>query len=137
MSEGEKMPAATSYTLVVSSNASCRKFYVDNLVRRGYLAVSVASALEADGLLGTTTPALILVCCMPAGYKSEIEQLRGTFLLAGTLVLVGRDQPDPVWAALWHVDLCLSDPLDARQIVETLRPWLPVQVRQSQAVRLA
>ena len=121
------MPAATKYTLVVSSNARCRQLYVDNLVRRGYLAVSVASAIEAKGLLKTTTPDLVLVCCMPAGYEQEIEQFRTTYQLVGTLVLMGRDQPDPAWAARWHVDLCPADPMDMRQLVETLRPWLPVK----------
>lgn len=131
------MPAAMSYTLVVSSNASSRKLYVDNLVRRGYLAVSVASAIEADGLLGTMTPDLILVCGMPVGYEREIEQLRTTYQLARTLVLVGRDQPDPAWAARWHVDLRGTDPMDARQLVETLRPWLPAKQRQSQSAPLS
>ena len=79
-----------------------------------YVAVSVASALEAEGLLGTMTPDLVLVCRMPAGYEQETEQLRTTYQLAGTLVLVGRDQPDPAWAALWHVDLCQADQMDAR-----------------------
>jgi DNA-binding response OmpR family regulator len=133
---GGKMPAAISYTLVVSSNASCRKLYVDNLVRRGYLAISVASAIEAEGLLGTTTPDLVLVCCMPVGYEQEIEQLRTTYQLAGTLVLVGRDRPDPVWAALWRVDVCRAEPMDVRQLVEILRPWLPAKERQSQSTRL-
>jgi DNA-binding NtrC family response regulator len=135
--QGAEMTAAMSYTLVVSSNASCRKLYVDNLVRRGYFAVSVASAIEAEGLLGILTPDLVLICCMPTGYAREIEQLRTIYQLAGTLVLVGRDKPDPAWAALWHVDLCSADPVDVRQLVETLRPWLPVQERQSQSIRLS
>ena len=132
-----KVPAAMSYTLVVSSNVSCRKLYVENLVRRGYLAVSVASAIEAKGLLKTTTPDLVLVCGMPTGYEQEIEQLRTTYQLAGTLVLMGRDEPDPAWAARWHVDLCPADPIDVRQLVEILRPWLPAQERQSQSTRLS
>jgi hypothetical protein len=131
------MPATMSYTLVVSSNASCRKLYVDNLVRRGYLAVSVASAVEAEGLLSTTTPRLVIVCCMPVGYEREIEQLRTTYHLPGTLVLMGRDKPDPAWAARWHVDLCPADAMDVRQLVETLRPWLPVKGRQSRSTRLS
>ena len=131
------MLAAMPYTLVVSSNASCRKLYVDNLVRRGYLAVSVASAVEAEGLLGTTRPHLILVCCMPVGYEQEIEQLRTTYRLPGTLVLMGRDKPDPAWVERWHVDLCPADAADVRQLVETLRPWLPVKERQSQPTRLS
>jgi len=131
------MPAGMPYTLVVSSNASCRKLYVDNLVRRGYLAVSVASATEAEGLLGTTLPHLVLVCCMLVGYEQEIEQLRTAYQLAGTLVLMGRDKPDPAWAARWNVDLCPADAMDVRQLVETLRPWLPVKERQSQSTRLS
>lgn len=114
-----------SYTLVVSSNASCRKLYVDNLVRRGHLAVSVGSAIEAEGLLGTTMPGLVLVCGMPTGYEPEIERLRTTYQLARTLVLMGRDKPDPAWAARWHVDLCSADPVDVRQLVEILQLWLP------------
>ena len=126
-----------SYTLVVSSNASCRKLYVDNLVRRGHLAVSVASAIEAEGLLGTMTPGLVLVCCMPTGYEPEIERLRATYQLDRTLVLMSREKPAPAWAARWHVDLCSADPMDVRQLVEILRPWLPAQERQSQSTRLS
>lgn len=114
-----------SYTLVVSGNSSCRKLYVDNLVRRGHLAVSVASALEAEGLLVTTMPGLVLVCCMPTGYETEIEYLRTSYPQPGTLVLMGRDKPDPAWAVRWNVDLCAADPVDARHLVEVLRPWLP------------
>jgi hypothetical protein len=114
-----------SYTLVVSSNPSCRKLYVDNLVRRGHLAVGVASANEAEDLVGTTVPGLVLVCCMPTGYELEIEQLRAVYHKAGPLVLMSRDKPNPAWAARWHVDLCSVDPVDVRRLVEILRPWLP------------
>jgi CheY-like chemotaxis protein len=126
-----------SLTLVVSSNASCRKLYVENLVRRGYPAVSVASALEAEGLLASTTPHLVLVCCMPVGYEYEIEQLRTLYHPAGTLVFMGRDKPDPAWAARWHVNVCPSDPMDVRRLVETLRPWLPATDSQSQSPHLS
>jgi hypothetical protein len=114
-----------SYTLVVSSNAGCRKLYVDNLVRRGYLAVSIASALEGERLLATIRPYLVVVCCMPIGYEEEIEHFRAAYQLTGPLVLMSRDRPDPVWAARWRVDLCRADPMDVRRLVETLRPWLP------------
>ncbi len=62
---------------------------------------------------------------MPTGYEPEIEHLRAIYQQDGTLVLMGRDKPDPAWAARWHVDLCSVDPVDVRHIVEILRQWLP------------
>jgi DNA-binding NtrC family response regulator len=122
------------FILVVSRNVSCRRLYVDNLVRRGYVAVGVASAIEAENLLNTVTPDLVLVCCMPIGYEQDIEQFRTTYKLTGNLVLMSQDKPDPAWTARWNVTLCSADPRDLRRLVEILQPWLPVRSGATKAI---
>jgi len=117
-----------SFILVVSRNASCRRLYVDNLVRRGYVAVGVASALETENLLNSVMPDLVLICCMPTAYEPDVERFRRALGLVKTpIVLMSQDTPDPAWLAEWNVSLCATDLVDLRQLVEILRPWLPVK----------
>ena len=113
------------YILVISQDVSCRRLYVDNLVRRGYLAAGVASTLEAANLLEVSKPDLTLVCCMPDTYEREIAGLRTTFDVTGPLVLITEDRPDPAWAARLNIAASLTDTVDPQRLVETLRPWLP------------
>jgi len=116
-----------SFILVVSRNVSCRRLYVDNLVRRGYVAVGVASAIEAENLFNNAMPYLVLICCMPTAYEPDVEGFRKTLGLVTTpVVLMSQDTPDPVWLARWNVSMCTVTPTDLRQLVEILRPWLPV-----------
>lgn len=112
------------YVLVVSRDPSCKRLYVDNLVRRGYLAVGVTSADEAAELLHAGQPDLVLICCTQEGYQRDVDQLRSSYGLTGTLVLITQDKPDPVWAAARAVSVCLTDVLDPRQLIKTLQPWL-------------
>jgi AmiR/NasT family two-component response regulator len=115
-----------SFVLLISRDVDCRKLYVDNLIRRGYIVVGVASAGEAERLLHNVTPDLVLVCCMPTTYPRDIEELRTTYRLTSTpILLVNRDSPDPAWTARWNVTVRADDPADSRQLVEMLGPWLP------------
>ncbi len=126
-------PTLMSFILVVSRNASCRRLYVDNLVRRGYVAVGVASALETENLLNNVMPDLVLICCMPTAYEPDVERFRTTLGLANTpIVLISQDGADPAWLSQWNVSMYATDLMDLRQLVEILRPWLPVtpQARQ-------
>ena len=112
-----------SFVLVVSRDVNCRRLYVDNLVRRGYIVVGVASADEAERLLNNVTPNLVLVCCMPTTYQRDIEKLRTTYQLTSTpILLMNRDKPDPVWAARWNVTARPDDPIDLRQLADMLQP---------------
>lgn len=112
------------YILVVSNDISCRRLYVDNLVRRGYLAVGVSSAIEAENLLKMGWPELVLACCMPATYEKDIERLRRIYDTNRPLVLITEEKPDPGWAATRNVIVYSSAMLDPRHLVETLRPWI-------------
>ena len=114
-----------SLVLVISRDANCRKLYVDNLVRRGYIMVGVASADEAEKLLANVTPNLVLVCCMPTHYEQDIEKLRVKYELTVPILLMVRDKPDPVWVAKWDVTVRPDYPIDLRQLAELLQPWLP------------
>lgn len=115
-----------SFVLVISRDTNCRKLYVDNLVRRGYIVIGVASADEAEHLFSRVTPDLVLVCCMPTGYEQDIEKLRTTYQLTATpILLMNRDKPDPVWAARWNVTVRTDDRGDLRQLADVLQPWLP------------
>jgi DNA-binding NtrC family response regulator len=114
-----------SLVLVISRDANCRKLYVDNLVRRGYIVVGVASADEAERLIANVTPNLVLVCCMPTHYELDIERLRVKYELISPILLMVRDKPDPVWVAKWDVTVRPDYPIDLRQLAELLQPWLP------------
>lgn len=114
-----------SFVLVISREANCRKLYVDNLVRRGYIVVGVASADEAEKLLANVTPNLVLVCCMPTHYEQDIEKLRVKYELTSPILLMVRDKPDPVWAQKRNVTVRPDYPIDLQQLAELLRPWLP------------
>jgi DNA-binding response OmpR family regulator len=115
-----------SLVLVISRDANCRKLYVDNLVRRGYIVVGVSSADESERLLANVTPNLVLVCCMPTHYEQDIEKLRLKYELTSPILLMVRDKPDPIWAAKWDVTVHLDYPIDLRRLAELLQPWLPV-----------
>jgi DNA-binding NtrC family response regulator len=114
-----------SFVLVISRDANCRRLYVDNLVRRGYIVVGVASADEAEKLLANVTPNLVLVCCSPTRYEQDIEKLRTKHQLTLPILLMVRDKPDPVWVAKWNVIVRPDYPIDLQQLAELLQPWLP------------
>ncbi len=115
-----------SFVLVISRDANCRRLYVDNLVRRGYIVVGVASADEAEKLLAHVMPNLVLLCCMPTHYEQDVEKLRTRYQLISTpIMLMVRDKPDPLWAAKWDVTVRPDYPIDLRQLAELLQPWLP------------
>lgn len=112
------------YILIVSHNATCRRLYVDNLVRRGYLAVGAASATEAQNLFTKGLPALVIACCMPVTYQRDIEQVRMIYDRARPLVLIAEDRPNPAWAAAHNVGVRLATEVDPRRLIDTLQPWL-------------
>ncbi len=114
-----------SFVLVISRDANCRKLYVDNLVRRGYIVVGVASADEAEKLLANVTPDLVLVCCMPIHYEQDAEKLRLKYQVTSPILLLARDKPDPVWAAKWNVTVRPDYATNLRQLAELLQLWLP------------
>lgn len=113
------------FILVVASEGSCRRLYVDNLVMRGYVAVGTASTNEAHNLLQHSIPELIIVCTVRSGYEDAILDLHKMHSLANVpIILVSPDPPDPDWMKTWGVAGNLQYPIDLRKLLPYLRPWL-------------
>jgi len=86
------------YVLVFSSDANCRRFCVDNLVIRGYLAAGLASPKEAALLLQNTQPGLIVVCTSSDEARDHqmIRDIRNVQRFTSVpLLLMGPHIPDP------------------------------------------
>ena len=120
------------YVLVVSHDVNARRLLVDNLVRRSYLAVGLASLAEGDRLLQRVVPELIVLCGQSIDLESDVDLLRSQYSFRSVpIVLVSPDAPDYTWLATWHIDASLHYPLDFGQIVDVLQPWLLVAFSQS------
>lgn len=114
------------YVLVLSNDPNCRRFCVDNLLIRGYLAAGLANIEEGRQILQNVLPDLILLCQTTDLPDSNAESLRANPRLASTpIVLVSSQPPDPQWLAKWNVSLGLSYPIDPCRLIEKLEPWLP------------
>lgn len=122
------------FVLVVCRNSNIRRFCVDNLVTRGYIAVGVASADEGREILSRRTPEFVMLCCEPRLAESEIEKIRNIQLRLKdvAVVMVSMERPDRNWLHKWKVAAQFPYPIDARRLIDLLLPWLePRQVEQS------
>jgi DNA-binding response OmpR family regulator len=114
-----------SFILVCTTDSSCRRLYVDNLVLRGYIAVGIASTDEAQKLLQHETPQLILICCSNVGQENAVHSFRQMSNLDSIpIVMVDDEMPDQEWMKTWGVSACLPYPLDLRKLVPSIQPWL-------------
>lgn len=121
-----------SFVLVISRDTNFRKFCVDNLVVRGYLAVGLTSAIEGQKLLENSTPQLVILYCVAERFKHEVYQLRNTYGISTTpIILIDANSVDPKWLAKWNIASQLDYPVDARKLVNLLHPWLEPQQQLS------
>ena len=113
------------FILVFSNDSSCRRLYVDNLVMRGYVAVGAASVGEARILLQHQLPELIIVCAIRTGQEETVVELRNMHFLDNVpIVMVTSEPPDREWTRAWNVSSSLPYPMDLRELLRHLHPWL-------------
>jgi DNA-binding response OmpR family regulator len=92
---------------------------------RGYVTVGSASVNEARILLQRQLPDLIIVCCVRVGQEETIVELRNMTALDNIpVVMVVSEPPDSEWMKAWHVSSALPYPMDLRNLVQSLSPWL-------------
>jgi DNA-binding response OmpR family regulator len=109
--------------------------YVDNLVMRGYVTVGSASVNEAHVLLQRQLPDLIIVCCVHAGQEETIVELRNIPALDNTpVVIIASEPPDNEWMKAWRVAATLPYPMDLRNLVQSLAPWLQVYPEKTSGI---
>jgi DNA-binding NtrC family response regulator len=117
-----------TYVLVVSQDGTYRRLLVDNLVRRSFVAVGVASLAESERLIQNTPPGLILIYGELADYKPELARIHSADRLAHIpVVLISADTLSAFQKEQDNVVAHFADSSDLRRLVERLRPWLPAR----------
>jgi DNA-binding NtrC family response regulator len=116
----------TRFILVICQNSNIRRFCVDNLVTRGYIAVGVASADEGKEVLQHLVPEFVILCCEPKLSETEISRLRNYHprLADIPVLMVSMEHPTREWLSRWKVAAQFPYPIDARRLVNLLSPWL-------------
>src|SRR5690606_15157441 len=121
--------------LIVCRNSNIRRFCVDNLVTRGYLAVGVESVDEGKEIIKRHVPNYVMLCCVPRLAEDEIQKIRHEHarLSDVPLVMVSMESPDRVWMNKWNVAAQFPYPIDARRLIDLLMPWLDTNHREQMA----
>ncbi len=114
-----------TYILVLSRGLNLRRYCVDNLVIRGYIAIGLASIHEGATLFQRNPPDCILLCQIPDLNEGDLKAIRTYPELDRTpLLIMSADRPAPDWMARWRIATHLAPLTAASEIVEQLSPWL-------------
>ncbi len=112
-------------TLVVCHNLNIRKFYVYNLLVRGYLAVGILTLAEQpDEFWAKHQPVLVIMWGEPYQLEDDILAVRQHFNERAAIILVSRDAPSMQWLSMWKPTAYLPYLIDGRQLIAYLQPWL-------------
>ena len=116
----------TGFILVICQNSNIRRFCVDNLVMRGFIAVGMASAEEGQEILQNLVPEFVILCCEPKPSEKEIKKIRDADkrLSNVPILLVSMEHPTHNWLSGWGVAAQFPYPIDARRLIGLLTPWL-------------
>jgi hypothetical protein len=116
------------FILVIAQDTNVRRFCVDNLVIRGYLAIGMARIVdECQELLATQAPEFLLMCGEPEQLERDLTGFRSLHQLSFVpIVVISRDRPSPDWIAKWHISAHIRSFPDARRLVDLLKPWLGI-----------
>jgi hypothetical protein len=113
------------YVLILSRGLNLRRYCVDNLVIRGYVAVGLASIHEGATLFQRRLPTCILLCQISDLNENDLRAIRSyPELDTIPLLVMSAEFPAPDWMARWRIATHLAPLTAASEIVEQLRPWL-------------
>ena len=114
------------FILVIAQDANVRRFCVDNLVIRGYLAIGMARVVdECQELLASQVPESMLMCGEPERLEQDLKLFRSLHHLSFLpIVVISRERPSAEWMTRWHITAHIPSFPDARDLVDRLRPWL-------------
>ena len=116
--------------LVICSKPNIRKFYVDNLIVRGYPAIGVANLSEGSAKLGKIdeprqfTPALVLMWGALAMLEPDIENIRQSYADSVPIIVVSDERPAPAWMKKWNIADHRAGLSDGRKLMTFLQRWL-------------
>ena len=111
--------------LVICKNPNIRRFYVENLVVRGYNTIGVPQVTETlDYLTRELRPDLILIWGETDQFERDVVEIRQKVGLPSPIVLICPEPPSLEWMYKWRIAAYLPQLSDSRQLVSLLYPWL-------------
>ncbi|MEP7285239.1 MAG: hypothetical protein ABI947_05670 [Chloroflexota bacterium] len=114
------------FILVISRNSNLRRFCVDNLVIRGYVAVGVASIEnECQVLLHNEEPQLILMCGELVQLEPELTTLHNQYKLEAIPVgIITVQKPEREWVNHWNIAGYIAYRIDTQRLMAMVHAWL-------------
>jgi hypothetical protein len=112
-------------TLVICSNVNIQKFYVVNLVMRGYFAFGIQSLANQDSnFWPREAPELIVIWGSESQMENDIELLHLHYMVPIPIVVIDNYAPSPEWMRVWGIAAYKGDLYDSRYLVGFLSQWL-------------
>ena len=118
--------------LIVCQNLNIQKFYVTNLVVRGYQAIGVSQLVDQGQAFWDHTQAELAVMWgeLPQ-LEMEVRVLREHSVDHIPVVLVSREKPTSDWLTTWKIAAHTPYLSDSRQLMDFLQPWLKPSAPQT------
>ena len=111
--------------LIVCQNPNIQKFYVTNLVVRGYQAIGVAQVVDQEqAFWDRNTVKLAVIWGELPQLEAQVRVLREHDVDHMPIVLISGDKPTSAWLTAWHIAAHTSYLSDSRHLIDFLQPWL-------------
>lgn len=111
--------------LIVCRNLNIQKFYVFNLVIRGYPAVGIFQVAEQEQTFWQANkPGVVVMWGELAQLEGDVSALREIYDTPVPIVLVCRDKPTTEWISKYEIAAHTPYLSDSGHLVNFLQPWL-------------
>jgi len=109
----------------VCKHINIRKFYVYNLVIRGYAAFGIANLTEQPAdFWRIGTPSIVILWSKLRVCEDNLQALHQHFDAHIPVIVISREVPSRGWMHEWQVAAYLRDLSDGRELFPALQPWL-------------